>query len=68
MFLQSGGAADRNRAADPDQLPGFRVEYFLVFELEDLLADLHGFLLPLGKKKQPSGCQLHGCQGMSIFR
>jgi hypothetical protein len=51
VFLQSRGAADRNCAADPDELPGFCIEYFFVLEIEDLLADFHGLLLVADAKK-----------------
>jgi hypothetical protein len=51
VFLQSGGAADCNRAADPDELPGFCVEHFFILEVEDLFPDFHGLLLCGGKKK-----------------
>jgi len=41
VFLQSGGAAGRHGAADPDQFPGTRVEDLGVFEIEDLLLYPH---------------------------
>jgi len=42
VLLQSVGASDRHGAGDPDQLPGFDVEDFLVLVIEKLLAHLHG--------------------------
>ena len=41
VFLESGGAADRDRAADPDQFTVFHFEDFLILVVEDLLPDLH---------------------------
>ena len=41
MFFQSGGTADRHRAADPDEFPGFHVEDFFILEVEDFFPDLH---------------------------
>jgi hypothetical protein len=52
VFFQSGGAADRHGATDPDKFPGARVQDLFILEIEKLLADLHGFLLSLQVFKQ----------------
>jgi len=44
VFLQSGRAPDGHSAADPDKFAGSDVKHFLVFEVKDLLFDLHAFL------------------------
>ena len=45
VFLESGGAADGDRTADPDQFAVLDFKDFFILVIEDLLADLHGRLL-----------------------
>jgi hypothetical protein len=45
VLLQSGRAADRHGAADPDQLAGLHVKHLGVLEVENLFPDLHRDLL-----------------------
>ena len=68
VFFQSGGAADRHRAADPDELPGLCVEHFFILKIEDFFPDFHWFLLCAGRRKrQPSGCLQNGLPGNVDF-
>ena len=41
MFLQSGRAADRHRAADPDEFPRPCIKNLFILEIKNLLADFH---------------------------
>lgn len=42
VFLQSGRAADRHGAANPDELPGAGIKNLLILEIKNFLANFHG--------------------------
>jgi hypothetical protein len=45
VLLESGGAADGNSTAYPDQFGILGFQHFFILEVEDLLARLHGVFL-----------------------
>jgi len=42
VFFQSGRAADRYGATDPDQFAGSGIKYLFILEIKNFLADFHG--------------------------